>query len=115
MELLLDRSVERPGPISCSRQAGTMHDVSRPRDFERSDADPRLISALALGVGAFLLATPFLLQALYPDARHLGRIPDALPQPPPPRLQLAPQTDLDRLRAGEARQLNGLEWVDRRG
>ncbi len=90
-----------------------MYDVSRPHDFERSDADPRLISALALGVGAFLLATPFVLHALYPDARHLGRIPDGMPQPPPPRLQVAPQTDLDRLHAREERQLHGLDWVDR--
>ncbi len=90
-----------------------MHDGSRPHDFERSDADPRLISALALGVGAFLLATPFLLQTLYPDARHLGRIPDALPQPPSPMLQVDPQADLDRLHAREERQLTGFAWVDR--
>jgi len=89
-----------------------MPDVSRPHDFERSDADPRLISALALGVGAFLLATPFLLNALYPDADHLGRIPDGLPQPPLPRLRLTPQADLDRLHAREERQLNRLDWVD---
>lgn len=89
-----------------------MPDVSRPHDFERSDADPRLISALALGVGAFLLAAPFLLNALYPDAEHIGRIPDKLPQPPLPRLQLTPRTDLDRLHTREDRQLNGLDWVD---
>jgi len=92
-----------------------MPDVSRPRDFERSDADPRLISALALGVGLFLLATPFLLHAIYPDAKDLGRIPDELPQPPPPRLQVMPQTDLDRLRAREERQLSEFGWVDRHG
>ncbi len=89
-----------------------MHDVSRPHDFERSDADPRLITALALGVAAFLIATPFLVQALYPEARRLGRIPDA-PQPPSPRLQVQPQGDLDRLHAREERQLSGFSWVDR--
>lgn len=110
MELVLRRPVDDRG-TSFSRRAGTMHDVSRPHDFERSDADPRLISALAVGVAAFLVATPFLLQALYPDAGHLGRIPDALP--PPPRLQTEPQADLDRLRTREDRQLTGFSWIDR--
>jgi hypothetical protein len=101
------------GAIHFRAGAGTMHDVSRPHDFERSDADPRLISALAVGVAAFLIATPFLLQTLYPDARHLGRIPDELPQPPPPRLQIEPQGDLDRLHTREDRQLTGFSWIDR--
>ncbi len=90
-----------------------MPDISRPQDFERSDADSRLISALALGVAAFVIATPFLLQALYPDARHLGRIPATASQAPTPRLQTDPQRDLGRLHARDDRQLSAFAWVDR--
>src|SRR5262249_53311001 len=113
MELLQFRSVEWPRAFSFSRRAGTMHDVSRPNDFERSDADPRLVSALALGVAVFLVAVPFLVSASYPDARRLGRIPDTLPLPSEPRLQVAPQADLDRLHARESEQLTTFSWLDR--
>jgi len=90
-----------------------MHDVSRPNDFERSDADPRLLGALAVGVALFLVGVPFLVLMSYPDAHHLGGIPDNLRQPPPPRLQVAPQADLDRLHADENKQLTTFGWVDR--
>jgi hypothetical protein len=90
-----------------------MHDVSRPDNFERTDADPRLISALALGVAVFLLGAPFLLLAIYPHAGELGRLPDDLARPPAPRLQVAPKADLDRLHATENRQLTTFGWVDR--
>ena len=49
-----------------------MNDVTHPNDYERSDADPRLIAALALGVAAFLVVTPFALLAVYPGADRLG-------------------------------------------
>jgi len=90
-----------------------MQDQSHPNAVERSDADPRLLSALALGVAAFLIAAPFLIWAIYPSAPQLGRIPVNLPQPPAPLLQTAPKGDLERLRASEDRQLNSFGWVDR--
>jgi len=90
-----------------------MHDQSHPNAVERSDADARLLSALALGVAAFLIAAPFLIWAIYPSAPRLGRVPPDLPQPPAPRLQTAPKADLDRLRGSENRQLNSFGWVDR--
>jgi hypothetical protein len=90
-----------------------MNQVARPRDYERTDADPALIGWLALGVAAFLIATPFALMALYPGADRLGGVPADLPLPPPPRLQTHPKGDLDRLRATEQTQLNTFGWVDR--
>lgn len=89
-----------------------MDEASRPADFERSDADPRLLGALAAGVVVFLIAAPLLVLALYRDAPHVGQIPENLPQPPPPRLQIAPRTDLDRLRAEESRRLDSFGWTD---
>jgi hypothetical protein len=89
-----------------------MRDQSHPTDVERSDADPRLIGAIAAGAGLFLLAAPFLVQAIYPGAKRLGGIED-LPQPPAPRLQVSPQADLARLQASEDAQLRSFGWVDR--
>jgi hypothetical protein len=90
-----------------------MVDVSRPSDYERSDADPRLIGALALGVAAFLIATPFLLLALYPGSDRLGGLPAELPRPPAPQLQTHPREDLDRLHAEERERLTTYGWADR--
>jgi hypothetical protein len=89
-----------------------MNDVSHPRDYERSDADPRLIGALALAIAIFLIATPYALLALYPGADRLGRVP-AERQPPAPRLQVDPKLDLDRLRAEEYARLTTYGWADR--
>ena len=112
MELGRFRPVEGPGHVYPHR-AGTMGEVSRPKNFERSDADPRLISALALGVLLFLICVPVMVLMSYPAADRLGRIPENLPQPPSPRLQVAPQADLDRLRDGEDRELTTFGWIDR--
>jgi hypothetical protein len=90
-----------------------MDDVSRPDNFERSDADPRLISAIAMGVAVFLLAVPLIVAMAYRDAPRLGRIPDRLPQPPAPRLQVNPEADLLRLRAEESERLGTFAWADR--
>jgi hypothetical protein len=89
-----------------------MRDQSHPNDVERSDVDLRLVSAIAIGVGAFLIVVPFLVLAIYPGASRLGHIQE-LPQPPAPRLQVTPQADLARLQASEDAQLHSFGWVDR--
>jgi hypothetical protein len=96
------------------RRTGTMGHVSHPRDYERSDADLRLIGALALGIAIFLLIAPYALLALFPGADHAGRLPAELPQSPAPRLQVQPKADLDRLRADESQRLTTYGWVDRK-
>jgi len=90
-----------------------MSDVSRPSDYEKSDANPRLIGALALGVAVFLLVTPFALRAIYPGAESAGRVTGALPVPPAPRLQVKPAVDLERLRSYERGRLETFGWADR--
>jgi hypothetical protein len=90
-----------------------MSDASHPRDYERSDAAPRLIGALATGLAVFLIVVPLLLFALYPDAPERGGIEGHLQQPPPPWLQVNPSADLAHLHERENAQLNTLGWVDR--
>jgi hypothetical protein len=90
-----------------------MSGVSHPKAYERSDADPRLIGAMALGLTAFLVAVPFLLLAIYPGANDTGGIPRDLPMPPAPRLQIDPKRDLERLNARETEHLRSLGWADR--
>ena len=90
-----------------------MSHVIHPDGYERSDADPRFIAALALGLAFFLLLVPALLIVIYPGATQLGGIPRDLPQPGEPRLQTAPKVDLARLRANEDARLMTYGWVDR--
>jgi hypothetical protein len=89
-----------------------MSDASHPSDYERSDADPRLVVALAVGVAAFLIVTPFALLAVYPGSHRLEAAARPLP-PPQPRLQVDPRADLARLHAEEQAQLTGYGWIDR--
>jgi hypothetical protein len=82
--------------------------------YEASDADSRLIAALAAGVGAFLIAAPFILLLLYPSGRDaLPRAAD-LPTPPAPLLQVDPDADLATLHAQETRDLTTYGWIDRK-
>lgn len=90
-----------------------MREQSHPTDVERSDADARLISAIAIGLGVFLFAVPFLVLGCYPDILKLGRIAEA-PEPPAPRLQVFPHADLARLKASEDAQLDSFGWTDRK-
>jgi hypothetical protein len=91
-----------------------MTDASPPRDYERSDAEPRVVGWLAGGTALFLFVTPFMLSAIYPDAHRRGDISGHLPLPPAPRLQVHPAGDLTKLHAAENAQLEGAGWVDRR-
>jgi hypothetical protein len=90
-----------------------MSNVRQPTNFERSDADPRLLAALAIGIAAFLLVTPYLLFIGYPRAITAGGVPANLQQPPAPRLQVRPASDLERLRSYESEQLQTSGWIDR--
>jgi len=80
-------------------------------DYERSDADPRLVAALALGGAVFLALTPFGLKGLYPVVRHEPT--RMLEYPPAPRLQIDPRQDLDALRVSETSRLSSYGWIDR--
>jgi hypothetical protein len=85
---------------------------TRRPDYERSDADPRLLLALAAGVAVFLVATPYVLSAIYPAVRREPPVRPAEP-PPAPRLQIDPRADLAALRASENERLSAYGWIDR--
>jgi hypothetical protein len=85
-----------------------------PASYETRDAEPRLVAWLAAGLAAFLLLTPVLLLALYPET---------LRQPAPglgdagfpaPRLQVDNSADLLQLRAGNDARLATFGWIDRK-
>ena len=90
-----------------------MDALSHPGDFERSDADPRLIAALALGLVIFLAATPLLLRVIYPTAVRVTGIERDLPRPPAPALEIHPRVTLHSLRAREDAVLHSYGWIDR--
>jgi hypothetical protein len=87
--------------------------TSRPVAFEPSDAASWLIAAIAGGFAAFILASPFLMLALFPNAPGVEQIVGAMPRPPRPRLQPDPNLDLGRLRREEAERLSTYGWTDR--
>lgn len=84
-----------------------------PPRYERSDADPRLIAALAAGIGAFLITAPLMLWLFYPAGVGAPLRLERAMLPPAPRLQAEPARDRDALRADEERELDGYGWIDR--
>jgi hypothetical protein len=83
-------------------------DPSRPGGYERSDANPKLIVALAVGTAIFLLAVPLALHVAY--GKTDWGTPAHLPLPSAPRLQVQPKDDLERLRTREDALLEGYGW-----
>lgn len=86
-----------------------MTDSVHAQDYERSDAPPWLIVALAAGLGAIVIVLMIVLSLVFPQAlvdRPKGPI-DALP--PQPRLQVAPRADLARTDAAEKARLKDID------
>lgn len=84
-----------------------MSEVPSQTDYERSDAPPRLVAALALGLAATVAILFVALAIAFPQS--LGPHPRGplQPLPPQPRLQTTPTRDLDSYRRSEARRLGG--------
>jgi hypothetical protein len=92
-----------------------MDAAPHPDDVERSDADPRLIAALAAGIAVFLAASPVLLRVIYPSATRIAGIERDLPQPAPPVLEVKPKLTLQTQRAREDALLEGYGQINRDG
>jgi hypothetical protein len=84
--------------------------VSDP-DYERSDADIRLVAALGGVLAAFLFIVPFALLAAYPQsAEHIDPIePQAAAGP---GLLRDPQSELASFRRKEEGRLSSYGWSD---
>lgn len=82
-------------------------------DFERSDADPRLLSAIAAGVLLFVIAVPLLIPVVYPQTlvRRTAEAPRISHSAP--RLAVHPRADLARFKRAEAVEMGGYGWIDR--
>ena len=79
-----------------------MTDASeRSVDYERSDASPKLIAALAAAVVLFLVLSPLVLLLVYPGALQRSVIVARIAEIPSPRLQPDPAQDLAALRRAE--------------
>jgi len=88
-----------------------MDAAPHPDDFERSDADPRLIAALAGGIAVFLAASPLLLRVIYPSATRIAGIERDLPQSAPPVLEVKPKLTLQSQHSREDTLLKSHSWV----
>ena len=86
-----------------------MPEADHVQDFERSDASPWLIVALAAGLAATVVAVMIALNLVF--ARALVDRPKGpvVPLPPAPRLQVAPKADLARVDAAEAARLQRID------
>jgi hypothetical protein len=81
--------------------------------YEPADAEPQLIGWLALGIGAFLLISPFALLLLFPNSLYEGVFAVNLKELPAPRLQTSPQGDLAAFREAENKRLSTFGWASR--
>src|SRR5437763_15990519 len=82
--------------------------------YEPSDADSRLLAALAAGGAVFLFLIPCILLLTYPDTARRGpTIISQIGDIPSPRLQVDPAQDLAAWRQNEEAQLSTYGWVDR--
>lgn len=80
--------------------------------YEESDWRLGVIWLILLGTFVFLVITPFVLIAAFPNAvSDVSR--EMTITPPEPRLQLDPREDLAQFRAEEEKRLNTYYWVDK--
>jgi hypothetical protein len=82
--------------------------------YESSDAAPRLIGWLAVGIAAFLVASPLILFAIYAGEHFSGGVTGDMPMPSHPRLQIDPGRDLAKLHAEDEALLSSYGWTDRK-
>lgn len=82
-------------------------------DFERSDADPRLLSAIAAGIFLFVVAVPLLIPVFFPQTlvRRTAEAPEV--SHAAPRLAVHPRADLARFKRAEDIETNSYGWTDR--
>ena len=99
----------------------TTHTSSPPPNggYEKSDADARSLTKFGLGLAVISALVLLLMFAMF---KFLGQqqrasqpakhpLSEASQMPPEPRLQVAPEIDLEKFRANEDHQMNSYGWV----
>jgi hypothetical protein len=81
--------------------------------YETSDAEPRLIGFLAIGIAVFLVLSPAVLWALLSGSIERPHALTAFEGIPAPVLQVDPNRDLAEMRRDEENRLTSYGWVDR--
>jgi len=97
-----------------------MSEATEPR-YEKRDVSPRMIVALIFGLAALAVGAALLMWGSFAffqkRAERAMEPPSPLREervlPPPPRLQVAPERDLQALRQREEERLNTYGWIDR--
>jgi hypothetical protein len=80
--------------------------------YEPTDAEPRLLAALAGGTAAFLVLTPCILLLFYPGTAQRGSAIGQIHDIPSPRLQIDPARDLAAFRRAEHERVSSYGWSD---
>ncbi len=97
-----------------------MGETTEPR-YEKRDVRPRTIAALVLGLAALTVGAALLMWGSFvffqKRAERAAAPPSPLREepvlPPPPRLQVAPEVDLQAVRQREEERLQSYGWIDR--
>lgn len=76
-------------------------------DYERSDVPPRLLVALAAGLGSAVAIVLIVLSFAFPVAMRATPRGPLRPLPPAPRLEVAPEAQLQHYKAAEGTKLHG--------
>ncbi len=88
-------------------------DAMAPPRHEPQDVGAGFALRAVVLVAACLVAAAGILALVYPGTLVTRYAPDPLPQPPLPRLQSSPRTDMSEFYQQEMQRLNGAGWTDR--
>ena len=90
-----------------------MPETANPTDYERSDAPPGLLVALAVGLAVTVIGVMIALAFLFPNALADCPKGPVQPLPPAPRLQIEPRGDLIAYETAKTRRLESYGWANR--
>ena len=99
----------------------TKHNSHPAGGYERSDADTKYLTAFAVGLVVLMFAGMFAMRLMYVEMAEyrethdpvLSPLAAELPKDPPePRLQVMPATDLQQAVTADQEKLTGYGWVE---